>query len=366
MCDERMSSKKRIGGDFEIDIKSLQSKTFNNKRRFVLQYQYHFSSGRAALYSLANNLKEKYKINKVILPIFACPSIINAFSLSGLRIHFYGTGQQFLQLSQLPSSLEDAVFFYIDYFGFANKQIDEYLSTCPKSNTFIIQDCVQSCFSRQISSHADFVLHSFRKFTPIIDLATIESRFPLSFILLDPDEKYISQTLLSKILRATASDEALYLSLYESAQSRLDILARQPSLMSQFIFDRIDFDAISEQRRKNWNELSSFFCDGSLSHLANPLFDKLSINVVPRQFPIKVPAKFRTEFRNLLRQKHIYCPIHWTLQNSEKFESDFPIEYQLSREILSLPVDQRIDNDHFTYYKETLLSAFSNCTDTLT
>jgi len=348
----------RVGGDFELDLTTLTTSKLANANRYSLQYQYHFASGRSALSSLATYLRDHFAIKQVYLPVYACPSIVRALSGLKLTLTFYGSAPNLAFSSSLPQTLEDSLFFYIDYFGFPNKLITDFLVGLPKSNSFILQDCVQSCFSGVCFSQSDFVLHSFRKFTPIPDLATLESSIPLSFCYQQTDEQYVSQKLISKLIRSISDDDSLYMGMYQSAEMMLDLTPRNPSFVSNYLFDRLDFDSIAATRIKNWHEISQLIHSTSISSKAQPIFDTLPPEVVPLQYPIKVPADSRPDIRASLQRCNIYCPIHWKIDVHHSYESNFAKEIQLSHQILSLPVDQRIGEEYMSCYKDILSFVF--------
>lgn len=105
----------------------------------------------------------------------------------------------------------------------------------------------------------------------------------------------------------------------------------------------LDYTQIRQQRRQNYLSLHA-----SLSELA--LYPELPDTVVPLGFPIRVKARDRVQAR--LAAQGIFCPVHWSVQDI--IPAEFTESHALSRQILTLPCDQRYGETHMQFLSTTL------------
>ena len=341
-----------IGGDFQLNDELLKSKsigkslqeTFKNTN-FILT-----DTGRSALALALLEIKRKYSIKKAWLPLFSCHSISHTFSHCGFEINYYGMGSNLNNPNGLSKVINNAVIFFIHYFGKKNNEMIDFLNDIKDRNQkiIIIEDLVHTCLSSQFGEYGDYSIHSLRKFLPVPDGGILTSRTEVSCNFEEPNENFISYKVLSKLLRGFTEYDEIYLELEKKGESIIDskIVPREISNFTKIIFQKININSIQSRRIKNWKELNvKIRNNDSLSF--TPLFNYLSDGEVPLGFPVLVKG-CRDNFRKYLITNNIYCPIHWELKHikSNRYYEDV----SLSSRILTIPIDQRmgsIEIDNF-------------------
>lgn len=79
-----------------------------------------------------------------------------------------------------------------------------------------------------------------------------------------------------------------------------------------------------------------------------PLYNEKSEDFIPFSFPVLVDERDR--FRKYLMEHKIYCAVHWPMETKEQCEIKTNME--LTKHMLSLPLDQRYDLEHMKYMVE--------------
>jgi hypothetical protein len=355
----------RIGGEFEISLDdlmfpSITSEVFNN----TMPNCVYLDTGRSSLYiSLQSILKLKGK--KIAwLPIYTCNSVIYTFQLCGFEIRFYSMGTDLQSPSGLPNRLDGETFLLIHYFGKRNEAIFTWLSEKKKDNSFfIIEDCVQALLTEGVGEWGDFSINSYRKFLPLPDGSMLCSNYPIDMTnIKQPDEEFISRKTVGKLLRQYSANDEMFIRLFAEAERRIDsnIIPRKMSWISKYLFVRMDLQVITQKRRHNWLILKNILETINLKEYIHSLFNIIDDGEVPLGFPIIIKNGDRDKLRQYLATKNIFCPIHWPL--IPKFYNNAYIEpeIKLSESILTLPIDQRIDQKSIEYMVEQILNFYKN------
>jgi hypothetical protein len=215
---------------------------------------------------------------------------------------------------------------------------------------FAIEDCVQASLTSNVGNNGDYAVTSFRKFGYQPDGALLGSRTLLPKIdLQDSDESFVSQKLLGKILRYQEAPDELYLDLLEGSERRLtgNCSPRRTSWVSSYLMERTDFSYIAMARRRNWE-----YFDHQLQHddteLVCPLFGEIKDGEVPLGYPVIVAQGFRDQLRMFLKERRVFCAVHW-LFGAEQEGSGWTADALLSRNLLTIPIDQRMNAKSLDY-----------------
>lgn len=303
----------------------------------------------------------KKGIEKVAhLPIFCCESVKQPFIQLGFEIKYYSMGEDLQQPKYLPVDLNNKVFLFINYFGFENKCIYSWLQKKKEVQSFfVIEDCVQAAFNSFDHTLSDYIIYSFRKFTPQPDGAALiarSSKFNLELDTHYDNEEFLGKQVFGKVLRASVEDEELYLNLLKDSELLLDepILPSEISEISKLIMNRIDIVEVKRKRKENWGNLfyeldSNDFLKANIKSL----YKCIGNNIVPLGFPIIVDEKKRDELLSFLRSRNIYCPVHWRIRSSSIKE-----DYELSKKIITIPIDQRLGETEIKYIIQTLINFY--------
>jgi hypothetical protein len=101
-------------------------------------------------------------------------------------------------------------------------------------------------------------------------------------------------------------------------------------LSSLLLYNSINFQEVVSQRRENYLELLDVLYKCAL-------FPRLPETVAPSGFPLCL--RDRDAAQKMLFEHEIYPPVHWPLGNA--VPQEFEESHRLSRQILTLPCDQR-------------------------
>ncbi len=119
------------------------------------------------------------------------------------------------------------------------------------------------------------------------------------------------------------------------------------SELSEVLLEKaFDYEAITRSRRGNYSHLAEQFREYAL-------FKELDDGTVPLGFPIRV--KNRDRVRQILFDHQVYPPIHWQIDQCTP--ARFTASHELSRQIMTVPCDQRLDGDDIIRIAEVLREA---------
>ena len=356
MIDKKIN--KKFGGDFELTKNNFNNNNQKTSNLFKKPFVYYLDTGRSAIkISLEKNIK-KSSIKKAWIPYFICETVIRPFIELGFDIEYYGMGEKLDNPRGLPNKLNNCVFLFTHYFGKSNVPILKYIEQCADESVVIIEDCVQSCLSKNTGTKGDYLIHSLRKSLPVPDGAILESNTELDLSISKPNEEFISNKLISKLLKGfNIENDEEYLFYYKKGEELLDskIIPREMSAFSKYIFSNLNLNDIHKKRIKNWLALNEFFNKSSLNttSLVSVYQNDKNINI-PLTYPVKIQNEQRAKILQHLREQKVYCAIHWKLP---KTNNKILLEdYKLSKEIFSIPIDQRLSTDDINSLINILIS----------
>jgi hypothetical protein len=110
------------------------------------------------------------------------------------------------------------------------------------------------------------------------------------------------------------------------------------------LYHSFNYEAIVQQRVNNYRLLAD-----RLGEVA--IFPELARDTVPLGFPIRV--KNRDRVRQRLFEHEIYPPVHWAIQGI--VPEQFTDSHRLAAEIMTLPCDQRYDNNEMEWMARLVL-----------
>lgn len=344
-----------IGGEFEIDSELLQSRALFPVPSIDKPHRGWFDTGRSSIRAaLAIALRHGGR-RLAYLPAFCCPSVIKAVEQCGFQIGYYSMGPDLATPSAMPEDLEGATFLYIHYFGALNSPVQEWLNAQRlKQRFFVVEDCVQAPLSSGIGRSGDFAITSLRKIAPQVDGALLASELPIDFPTEPPDETFVSKKFAGKILRSKGGDEEAFLSLFYSSESRLDesTQCRGMSWISEHLMRRTDFQQIATRRCANWKSLDDHLARSGTAPIVKSLLT-LRPGEVPLGFPVVVQGGLRDKLRNFLKARRIFCPVHWFI-GADAGNAGLKDDFQLSLRVLTLPVDQRLNDESLQSMAEAI------------
>ena len=150
-----------VGGEFYYDD---QLKT--ELPSFPTEGTIFLNGGKACLTVICDYLRD-HGINRVLLPAYLCPTIVDTFESCGLNCDYYNISPSFvIDTNDLERHLRDkqAVYF-INYFGFSHSPNTlNYLSELQRAGRIVIEDNAQAGFLT--NTIGDFAFNSMRKLCP--------------------------------------------------------------------------------------------------------------------------------------------------------------------------------------------------------
>lgn len=311
------------------------------------------ASGRDALYWILKALN----INKgdiVLLPSYLCSEVLQPFEDLNLNVRFYSINNNFeIDESDLASKLtsEVRILLLINYWGFPLNPTKLY-QAIKNTKAIVLEDNTHSLLSSSTynETRGRIRFASYRKLLPVIDGAEVSWDQDINELLTPIQLKTsilhktsictrIMATILKRIWLASHGlyPKIMFRSLFQLSEKLVSTYYKPApmSLISQQIYNSLNLEEIISIRRSNFEHLNEELAmiDG-----IHPLFRELPVGVCPMGFPILVNNRDGL-IRHLIRN-HIYPPIHWNIPTAID-KKRFSQSWQISKNILTLPTDQR-------------------------
>lgn len=376
-------TRRHIGGEMELDLSAVGVHERLDRWKGALPGQTCLTStGRSALAKiLACILRADPSVRSFLLPAYLCQSVVRPFLAAGFAVHFYPLdGCLHIDpeaLEQVASSVDARGILFINYFGRPIDADERQAIAELKRRVWVIEDCAMGglleCGGDPIGATGHFAFTSLRKYLPVPDGAVIWNRSGLDL----PDEQgegdppWVRLRVLGKLMRGEylklptddSSAELLetsYLHLFETSERMLDETggARTPSSFS-VPAGEYDLKALTCRRQQNYQHLDRL-CRLRADDVGRrrPLYSALLPASSPLVFPFLCDNESeRNALREHLRQRRVFCPIHWPLPDRVDSQSH-PTAVLLSRSILGLPVDGRYGEADMQYCFEAVADFF--------
>lgn len=281
------------------------------------------------------------------LPTYFCPEVAESCrDICAIREYRDSPGWAEPDWKSLRPGALDVV-LAVNYFGV--RAGEAWSLWHRNSGCILLEDHSQDPFSSwAMTSTADFVVVSARKTLPIADGALLWSPAGRELPTPPPDGdwngivlKTAALILKAEYLRGRGGPEL-------KTHFR-DFQLRGEQMMRRSMISAISppsFNYIADGVPTSWRETRARNARYLVGKLSNDttmkcLFNDWPTNAIPFALPILFPTEQeRDEYQSLLRENHIYCPVHWVVETADRDA------LTLSKRILSLPVDQRyIESD---------------------
>lgn len=306
-----------------------------------------FRDGRQGIKYILSDIKER-RYKDYYVPAYLCNSILKPFKELNLNIKFYGHKHPICPVFN-GSEIENSVIFVLDYFGtefISNEEINEFLY----NGNIVIVDITHSMLNKNrflINHDNYYMISSLRKIFPIPDGGIVyhnNTKFEFYNSFPHNYENMLEAMILKSFYlkdKSIVSTELnglknYFLSLYQKYEEKKDndsIDSQNIPNISIYILKNISFSNIIKKRFDNLNFMYKNIDDEYF------LYDYTEI-----KSPFTMPLIFKSEkernkIRNFLIKNYIYPPIHWNIKDI--VPKNFIYEHDLSKRILSLPIDQR-------------------------
>jgi len=241
----------------------------------------------------------------------------------------------------------NGIFLHMGYYGFpTNTGLSDVVKYFKNESTIIVEDVTHTLFSKYPRyEENDYYFASIRKWVGLPSGGFIAS--PKRNIKKDNikhNETFASirkEALLLKAsyIRSTNKElKSQYLDLFSKGENILnnDLKAYYIDSISKEIINTLDVKKIKEKRCKNFKILLEGLRD---VEYIESVFKGLTDDTCPLFYPVYI-NKSRNEVQQKLKEKDIYCPIHWPIPKQIKY-GQFKNAEKIYNKILSIPCDQR-------------------------
>lgn len=301
-----------IGGYFGLEINAgkhyhqgaLQLNTARNCLEYIL-------------------LSRQYK--KVYIPFFTCEVTLQPLKKLSIEYQFYRLDNNF-EPKEIVALQPSEAFLYTNYFGLKQNCV-ERLATI-YGNQLIVDDA-QAFFAPRIAGVDTF--YSARKFFGVSDGAYlyIDKELDVKF-----SRDYSYGRMMHLLKRLDLSAESGYDDFKSSEESLNNQDIKLMSDLTSKVLASIEYERVRRRRRDNFNLYSQAF------YFCNTFDFDLSGNDVPMAYP------FFTEdlqLRGRLINNRIFVATYWN--NIFDWCEPYEAEYIFAKNIIPLPVDQRLNRE---------------------
>lgn len=259
------------------------------------------------------------KIRTLYIPFFLCSTVAEACKKEGAVIKYYSISMDFIP-KDLNITENDWVYIVNYYDQISNETIIEL----KHKYVNIIVDNVQAYYQMPINGID--TIYTCRKFFGVPDGAFLYTD-KADNILLETDISYNRMEYLLGRYEKTGSE---FYSLYsQSEESYVDLPIRRMSKLTCNLLHGIDYEFVKQRRTENFAYLHDKF----------KTINKLNPKVPDGAFMYPLYVENGAEIRKKLQAVKIYIPTLWP----DVFNvcSENQLEYDMAKNILPLPVDQR-------------------------
>ncbi len=342
-----------LGSEYNLSLNSLsveKDNIFDYLSEF--EFCYYFDSGRSALKHLVNQLQA---CSRVLLPEFICESVTNCFDRS--KVSFYKIEKDFsIDLDDLRAKVQgrNTIIFIMHFFGSLQNPaiLSEVRSLADNNRAIIIEDTTHSIFTKS-QTIGDYMICSIRKWLPIPGGGSLYCHHNGCNIL-EPnypkctDNSRSYGMILKDLFLKTGYDCNLeYRRIFSESEKRLDDQKAiyEISDFARYIASCVAVTELKFARKRNYNLLDNYMMRRGIKPVV-----ELRESDIPLVYPIRV--KERDKLRSYLMDNKIYCAVHWPFDNQKPEDRAFAIRN--ADELLSLPIDQRYDEEHIKYLADVL------------
>lgn len=299
---------KPIGGYFELELPHA--------------VEYH--SKAIALNTGRNCLEYILRVRgyrNVYLPYYSCEVLLEPFRKLDVNYMFYHINER-LEIEEPISLDDDEALLYINYFGLKQECVE---SLAQQYGSRLIVDNTQAFFARHIEAIDTF--YSCRKFFGVADGAYLYCDKQLEMDL-EQDQSWQRMGYLLK--RIDDSPEAAYSDFRAKSEQLKDNPIMTMSCLTQRIMMSIDYNQVAACRRENYKMLDEALGD------SNGIKLELDDDAVPMIYPFLATD---LNLRQRLIDNRVYVAQYWP--NVFDWCNEDNNDYQLTKHLLPLPIDQR-------------------------
>jgi len=348
-----------VGGEFYYDVQ------WNTANRTLSTENMDFLNGGTACLIVISDYLIDHGINRMLLPSYLCPSIVNILEQNGVECSYYQVNRDLsIDLDDLSSQLtNDQAVYFINYFGFTHPSTtQDFFKTIQQKGVIIIEDNAQAGFTS--NPIGDFVLNSMRKLVPFDGGYLISEHDMQPYLRRYHDRpnrrlpviREYRKKLYSYLIEGNGKYEKL-VDLFNSSEQFYDIdRTVLGDILEREKIEHLDWVGIKQARRENYRYL--------LASLVNipeisVIFPNLPEAIMPLGLPVYINGVSRDRVNEELGNSEIGLSIHWDeLLNDPRTNSNH-MAVEMAKNMLTLTIDQRTTHDQLDYLVQKLCDGIS-------
>ena len=258
---------------------------------------------------------------RVYLPYYTCDVVLEPFHKLGVPFEYYHIDIHF-EIRDHFTLKEDEALLYTNYYGLKQRYVEQL---AVQVGSRLIVDNTQAFYAKPLPGIDTF--YTCRKFFGVPDGAYLYTDKQLD-VELEQDQSY--ERILSLTKRIDLSPEAGYQDFRDTSKALVGQSIKRMSKLTQRMMQGVDYDAVAQRRRKNYQILHQAL------KAENNVVLPLDEDAVPMVYPYLVPVK---GLREKLIENKIFVARYWpsVLEYTNKDDIDYLLAYQMQ----PLPIDQR-------------------------
>ena len=272
-------------------------------------------------------LIETRKITKLLVPKFMCDSSDLVYKNYNIEVRRYNIDINF---KPIDLDLKDDEWLYL--VNFYGQLSNDYIKGLKAKYQRVILDNAQAYFQEPIPGID--TIYTCRKFFGVADGAILYSDLLIERDL-EIDESFKRMNFLLGRFERTASE------FYSEYAENNDIFFNEPikrmSKLTENLLHGIDYAYVKERRTENFRYL----------HEALKNVNKLTVIIPEGAFMYPLFIDNGAEIRKKLQAQKVYIPTLWPSVYEVCKVSE--LEYNMAKNILPLPIDQRYSRDDMMY-----------------
>jgi selenocysteine lyase/cysteine desulfurase len=338
-----------VGGEFYYDYRWI-----SDTPTISTEGMYFLNGGKACLIVISDYLLD-HGVNKILLPSYLCPSIVQTFEQKGLICDYYQINEDLsIDLEDLAQKIVDCkAIYFINYFGFLHPlAVLNFLQSLRENGVIVVEDNAQAGFHNHPTG--DFILNSIRKFAAYDGGYLITPHDMTDYL-----EKYrgYPERRLS-VIRNYRGGLPRYLFGGQDNHNELEEmfnLAEQyyetdivvyGDLQERHHIERLDWKGIKQIRRDNYQYLLSLI--QSIAEIS-PIFPTLQEDNMPLGLPVYFMGVSRDSVNEELGKAAIGLSIHWDAIRINPYTRGNRSAVDMTSRMLTLVIDQYTSHKQMDY-----------------
>lgn len=293
------------------------------------QNSLYLHNARSCLHYLLSAQQAK----RIWLPAYCCASLVEGADIGTASLNFYPLNPQLSPNVDFLKRhlLADDYVLAIDYFG--RKPLPDFLAlVTSRADIHWIEDRAQALFP-DANPWGDWIIYSPRKLCGVPDGGILVSRLGVPCPIVEtvaPTSLDFMQAALLRFENVGQAESQQAYAAFIAAENKMAVSTQAMSQLTYSLLQTQDPSPWVATRQANYAYLHAALGQYQF-------FQENNLDFVPLGFVIQIPE--RDKIWETLCQQHIFAQRHWV--DLPVSAQEFPEEHALSKQLLTLPCDQR-------------------------